>query len=353
MENRSKKVKMQKRKAENRNRLSLLTFQILLFACIGVFVFGCSKSLQTATNLPATVPTDDLMPEAIQIIRAGLADADPQVRANAIEVVAATRQIRLMPKVQRLLKDEVVPVKFLATLAVGDLEYSLAKGEVERLLKDTNENIRIAAGYAMTRLGHPDLAAVFHNAIASEDQTVRANAALLLGKSGNKNALKLLYWALRHRDSSDKVKFQAVEAIAMLGDDRILPKLWAIVYSGYADDRIIGIRAMGALGTAKAKDVLITKLDDDVLEVRLVAAEQLGKLGDRIGEAEVLEVFEKNLTAGLNGKDLERVKVLTALAIGQIGTDSLKKFLPQFLRDKSKLVRIAAAKAVFQCAIRR
>jgi HEAT repeat protein len=304
------------------------------------------------TNQPSAVTVDNLMPEALQIIQAGLADPDPQLRANAIEVVAATKQIKLMSKVQRLLEDEVVPVRFLAVLAVADLEYSPAKIQIQRLLKDRDENVRIAAVYAMTRFGYPENFAGFRNAIASEDQTVRANAALLLGKSGNTDALRFLYWALQREDSSDKVRFQAVESIAMLGDERILPKLWAIVYSGYADDRIVGIRAMGALGTTKAKDVLITKLDDDILEVRLAAAEQLGKLNDPIGEPEVLEVFEKNLTADLDKKDLERVKVLTTLAIGQIGTDTLKKFLPQLLTDESKSVRIAAAKAVLQCATR-
>ena len=55
----------------------------------------------------------------------------------------------------------------------------------------------------------------------------------------------------------------------------------------------------------------------------------------------------------MDKNDLERVKVLTALAIGQIGTESFKKFLPQLLPDDSKFVRIAAAKAVFQYAIRK
>jgi len=327
---------------------------VLFIACISIMFVGCNESTQTATNLlPSSVSADKPIPEALQIIEAGLADADPQIRANAIEVVAATKQIRLMPKVQRLLEDEAVPVRFLAILAVADLEYSLAKNQIQELLNDSNENIRIAAAYAMTKLGHPEHLEIFRAAIASDDQTVRANAALLLGKSGNPDALKLLYWVLQRKDSSDKVRFNAVEAIAMLGDERILPKVWAIAYSGYADDRIVGIRALAALKTAKARDVLITKLDDDILEVRLAAAEQLGKLRDSTGEPEVLEVFEKNLTASLDKKDLERVKVLTALAIGQIGTETLKKYLPQLLRDESKTVRIAAAKAVLQCTTRK
>ena len=354
MKNRLKKVEPKKTRQINRSRPKLLIMRFLLLGCVLISVFGCDKTLHTATNLlQGSASADNLTPEALRIIEAGLADADPQVRANAIEAASTTKQIILMPKIQRLLEDKVVPVRFLAILAVADLEYSLAKGQVQQLLKDPDENIRIAAAYAMTKFGHLEHLTIFRNAIASEDQTVRANAALLLGKSGNPDVLKLLYWALQRKDSSDKVRFNAVEAIAVLGDERILPKIWAIVYSGYADDRIIGIRAMGALKTAKAKDVLITKLDDDILEVRLAAAEQLGKLNNPIGETEVLEVFEKNLITGLDKKDVERVKVLTALAIGQIGTDTLKKFLPQLLKDESKPVRIAAAKAVLQCSTRK
>jgi HEAT repeat protein len=109
---------------------------------------------------------------------------------------------------------------------------------------------------------------------------------------------------------------------------------------------------MGTLGTRQAREILVTKLDDPVLEVRVVAAEQLGMLGDTTGEAEVLEVFQKNLTAGMDRIASERVGVLVALAIGHIGTPALTKYLPQFLRNESKFVRIAAAKAVFQSKMR-
>lgn len=355
MKNRLKQVETQQFKDQMNSWVNVFVLQSLLFICTSILLAGCNGTLpsQNTIDQSDTVPISSLMFQAFQIMQEGLADADPQVRANTIEVVAATKQIRLMPKIQRLLNDESVPVKFSAILAVGDLQYTLAKSKVQRLLKDENENVRIAAAYAMTKFGHPEYLTVFSDAIASEDQTVRANAALLLGKSGHKNALELLYWALQRKDSSDKVRFNAVEAIAMLGDEKILPKLWAMVYSGYADDRVVGIRAMGALGTSQAKEVLITKLDDDILEVRLAAAQQLGKFGETAAEPEVLEVFTKNLTADFDKKDLERIKVLTALAIGQIRTDSLKRFLPQLLKDQSKFVRIAAAKAVFQYAMRK
>lgn len=324
---------------------------VFAFAFLAFAVFGCNKSLQTTYTHTRvdTVSVNNLKPQATQIIREALADDNPLIRVNAIEVVATTKQTRLMPKVQRLLKDKFVPVRFAAALAVGDLQYSLAKSEVAPLLQDENENVKIAAIYAMSKLGSPDSFQLLRKAIASKDQTVRANAALLLGKSGDKSALKFLYWTLQREDSDDGVRLQTAEAIAMLGDERIFPKLWAMLISTYADDRIMGIRAMGALATVQARNALVTMLDDDIVEVRLAAAEQLGMLGSSTGELEVLDVFTKNLTADLNKMGLERVNVLAALAIGRIGTPQLTNFLPQLLKNQSKSVRIAAAKAVFQC----
>jgi HEAT repeat protein len=274
------------------------------------------------------------------------------MRVNAIEVVATTERVKLMPQVQRLLNDEFVPVRFAAALAIGDLEYTLAEREVSRLLNDGDENVRIAAAYAIGKLGSAESFEILREAIVSRDQTLRANAALLLGKSGDKRALKLLYITLRREDSDDKVRFQAAESIAMLGDERIVPKLWTMLISAYADVRVIGVKATGALGTMQARNTLATMLDDDVPEVRLAAAEQLGALGDKAGELVVLEVFTKGLTTKMDKRGVERVNVFAALAIGKIATPRLTKFLPRLLRDESKAVRLAAAKAVFECAMR-
>lgn len=333
-------------------RPGVFALRMLLVACLVLAAVGCERASGPAASRPTPMSRATLMQQADLIIRQALMDPDPRLRANAIEVVADTKQVRLMPKVQTLLSDQAIPVKFLAILAVGDLQYALAKDSMSKLLSDQNENIRIAAAYAMTKLGSPEYAKMFRDAVASQDQTVRANAALLLGKSGDKGALRFLYWTLQRTDSTDKVILQAAESIAMLGDERIYPKLWTRLISTYADDRVIGVRAMGALGTEEAKNALITMLDDAILEVRLAAAGQLGRLNDPSGEPEVLDVFKKKVDIGPDKTDRERVNVLVALAIGEIGTDALAEYLPQLLRDESKFVRLAAAKAVFRRAMK-
>ena len=329
-------------------KINISIFEVLFFAYLMVFAFGCDESLQTTSGNYNVTNINTPWAKALRIIEEALADNDPLVKVHAIEVVASTRQLKLMPQVRRLLQDDFVPVRFAAALAVGDLEYSPAKRSVNKLLKDNDANVIIAAAFAMGKLGSFEYLEVLRKAAANEDQKVRANAVLLLGKGGDKSSLQLLWHTMQDKDSDDRVVYQSAEAIAMLGDEQIFPKLWTMLISAYADVRLMGVRAMGKLGTPDAKNALIRMLDDDILEVRLVAAEQLGVFRNPIGEPKVLDVFEKKLTRTLDKQASERINVLTALAIGQIRTPGLRKFLPQLLENESKFVRIAAAKAVFQ-----
>ena len=341
-----------KAKSPDRKRLLAAAAHALFLACLGAFALGCNETpvpTMTSYGIGGMSPTQT---EAFGIIRDGLADPYPQIRVKAIEVVVTTHQVQLMRTVQHLLEDESMPVRFAAAVAIGDLQYSIARTSISRALRDRDANVVIAASYAMGRLGDTEFFEILRKMLNSDDQTVRANAALLLGKTGDPSAIDLLKRAQQSNDSSDKVRLQTLEARAQLGDEQVLSKLWAIVYSGYADDKIMGVRAMGALGTRKAREILATKLDDEILEVRLAVAEQLGKLGDTSGEPEVLDVFKKKLTKGLDERALVRTNVLTALAIGQICTPALTKHLPKFMKNQSKSVRLAAAKAVFLCETR-
>jgi HEAT repeat protein len=263
--------------------------------------------------------------------------------------VVETRQARLIPAVQKLLTDQFVPVRFAAVLAVADLQYEFGKASVENLLRDPDPNVKLAASYAMVKFGMNEYAAVLRKAIASSNQTVRANAALLLGKLGNQDDLELLLQTLTDKSADDKVNYQAAESIARMGYERIYPRLWAMLISAYADVRVMGVLSMGMLKTDEAKEALVGMLTDEVLDVRVAAAGRLGALGDNIGEAVVLAAFEEGLLDRLDKRGHERAAMLIASAIGQIGTPPLKNYLPKLLQDESKLVRIAAGGAVLQC----
>ena len=338
-----------KHPAKNRVVFICVIFSLIAFC-------GCETGpgkQQTGNAAAGSPVSSELDIQATQIIQQALANSNPQLRANAIEIVAGipiSRARKFMPEVQQLLKDESVPVRFAAAVAIGDTGYSQARGDITQLLKDDNENVRIAAAYAAYKLGYAGGLATIHASIKSNDQSVRANAAFLLGKSGEspKRALPVLYETMRDETSDEKVILNSIEAVARLGDNKIYQKLWAMLISAYADDRVCGIRAMGALGTSQAEDSLLTMLKDDLTEVRLVAAEQLGNMGDISGEKVVIDALTKNTANAQDQETKARIQTLAALAIGQIRTPALKNFLPELLKSEFQFARLAAAKAVLQ-----
>ena len=322
---------------------------IALVSFGGLFSAGCNEYLLSKPAYSPGASAAHLKSEAMGVIASALDDRSPEVRTNAIEAVAATGRMELMAKVSQLLRDDYVPVRFAALCAVGDMKYRGASRTVRQLFDgDPDENCRLAAAYALTKLRMADGMKTLVNATTSEDMTVRANAVVLLGKSGDKRVLDVLYAAKDAGDSDMRVRMQAAEAIARLADERIYPKLWALLISKFAEDRIIGIRAMGALGTEDGKNAIITMLDDERIEVRLAAAHQLGVLGESTGEPEVLDVFRKNLTSRMSRQESERVRVLTAFAIGEIRGEALGGYLSGLLKGKSQAVRLAAAQAVLK-----
>jgi HEAT repeat protein len=317
---------------------------------------GCqanAEKQQTASVSTNNSAGSDLELQAARIIQMGLSNNNPQIRANAIEIAAGTNNQQFMAEVQKLTKDGLVPIRFAAAVAIGDTKYSDGKDDVTLLLKDGDENVRLAASYALIMLGDSkSYTKTIREALTSNDQRVRANAAFLLGKIGDKNALPSLYKAIQNETSDDRVRLNSVEAIARLGDEKIYQKIWAMLISAYADDRVLGIRAMGAMRTSQARDSLLTMLKDDLPEVRLVTAEQLGNLGDMAGEKIVTDALTKDMSVAQDAETKARIQTLSALAIGQIRTPPVKKFLSELLKSDSQFARLAAAKAIFQCSDR-
>jgi HEAT repeat protein len=318
-----------------------------------VLFSGCDSQTERPQG-SLKLPSGSIDAEAGTIIQQALASANSQTRASAVEIAASIPKAasrRFMPDVQRLLADEYVPVRFAAAVAIGDTVYIRAKNDVIGLLKDEDQNVRMAANYAVSKIIPATRIETLRAGLKSSDLRVRANAAFLLGKTGNVENLPFLYEAIKDETSDDRVRFNAIEAIARLGDDKIYQRLWAMLISAYADDRVFGIRAMGALNTAQARDALLTMLKDDVVEVQLVAAEQLGSMKDITGEKIVLDALAGVNSAGQIRDKEEKARILTlcARAIGQIKTPPLKKFLPELLKNEAAPVRLAAAGGVFQC----
>jgi HEAT repeat protein len=320
-----------------------MTCVLLLSA---IFVCGCvrheEKNTQQVSLLPP-VPVQTLQAKAMMTVQMALSDTTAYMRNHAIEIAIETQQQHWMPEILKKLDDSSVAVRFTAAIAVGEMNCRTCQEQLKKSLEDKNENVRIAAAYSMIRLGDVSHYQLIRDAAVTTDPTIRANALLLLGKLGNKDDLELMYKATGDADTLDKVRLQAVESIARLKDTRIYrSKLWPLLISKYADDRVMGIRGMGILGTTEAREAIQTMLQDDVLEVRLCAAEELGKLGDQGGMNQLTAYFQTN-------PDLNQATMASGtgvMAIGRLKASNLTGYLKQALDSQSTYIRLAGAQSV-------
>lgn len=329
---------------------------LLVLAACTVAGVGCGGGPGRVTGRPTLLQppkeksVERLKPVAMRVIREGLKSEDPFVRMHAIEVIARTNATELMGEVTERFEDETGSVRFAAAVAVGDLRYRPARRELERLVEEEEVNVKIAACYGLCRLGRSEYYRTIVEKTESSDQTVRANAAMLLGKLGDRRALPALKEALYASDSDDKVMYSAAESIAMLGGEEIYPRLWTLLISKFLDDRLVGVRAMAELSTPEARNALMTMLEDEAGEVRLLAAERLAANGENAGLQQILDFFNGRM----NFNDDKQRKVIASVfatqAIGRLGTAKLTSYLPGLLGSDFQAVRLAAAQSVLRLA---
>ncbi|MEN8127244.1 MAG: HEAT repeat domain-containing protein [Planctomycetota bacterium] len=333
---------MEAKNSQKGSNVKKLLFGIILVALV---VAGCTQEPRSgsSTSPAKTAGTQSLKARAMIILEDTLTGKDAHLRSSAIEITVETDQKDMLPHITRLTADPVVPVRFAAMVALGDTRRFSCEKIVRKALDDPNANVRIAAAYSLVKLNYPQFVEQIRAAAKSPGQTVRANATLLLGKIGNPDNIEPLYEVLQADDSADKVRLQAVESIARLGDERMYrSKLWALLISKFADDRVIGIRGMGALNTVESRDAIAKMLQDEILEVRLTAAEQLARLGDDRGQEEVLKYFKTS-------PDLNRPSMangMAVMAIGYLENSQLNTYLPKALSSQSPNTQLLAARSV-------
>lgn len=320
------------------------------FSGIWLLVFGllcgCGAAKVPAQQNDAEPEPEtirSLTPQALAVIKSGLDNSNSYVRTAAIEVAAQTRQEMFLPRIRQLADDPRVTVRFAALVAMGDMQCTSCRPILLEKLEDKNPNVRIAAAYGLAKTGALEYHEHIRKALRDSDPTVAANAALLIGKLGRREDLPLLQELMLSDKTTEKVLFQTVESMARLGDARVYrDKIWPLLISKYHDDRVWGIRCMGALKTPEAQMAVQTMLEDDVLEVRLAAAEQLAVFGDRSGVRLVRDYFQQR-------PDLDETTVANQIAVAAIGAmkdPSLNDYLPKALASKSPLIRLLAAKSV-------
>jgi len=218
------------------------------------------------------------------------------------------------------------------------LDWASLAGEVGiRLLLSRldDEQEGTHAARVLGQLGDPRAVEPLIIALQDEHPSVREAVASVLGEIGDPRAVEPLIIALQ--DEHPSVREAVASALGEIGDPRAVGPLHITL----REDQIIPVledaaRALGMLGTA-GLGPLMDALLDECWEVRRVAAEVLGELGDPRAV--------DSLSVALRDKSA-RVRRSSASALGKLGDLRAIAPLSEALQDRSSHVRSAAVEAL-------
>lgn len=183
---------------------------------------------------------------------------------------------------------------------------------------------------ALERLG-TKLAPALRALLRHEDASVRAQAAGLLGKVGDKGAQEPLRAALG--DEEEEVRRRAAEALGLLGDSGARDALVKLLGDSSWLVRSHAAQALGRLGDKGAVSPLVKLLQDSYPWVQASAAQSLGRLGD----AGAVSPMVKHL-----GQAAPPVKIEILRALAQIGGSEAQEALRPYREDPDPAIRGAA-----------
>ncbi len=290
----------------------------------------------------------DALKRAIRFEHAG------QVRALGIEVMQSRLGEASLPWIRNALHDPEPGVQFAAILGVGTLQDQRSAHRILTVLDSGDENLRVAALYALHRLGDTrrsaELPALLLRAPSVD---VRRNVAMVLGLLGESKAVKLLARAMK--DEDDVVRQRALESMAMLGSDDAIRQLTFSASSGLGSQRVWAITTLDQLAMPSLEDTFRYKLvKGEYLDTRLAAARALGTLKNQEGLRLALASLEFNrpkpgMTRDSEEAQIRRVRQLAANALGAIGDARALPALERRLMDQADpWVQIAAADAILE-----
>jgi len=321
-----------------------MKFKIALLILLVVSSIQTSAQAFMNANERKNRQAGPLQIKALEIIQTNLKSEFPLLRMHAIEAVANSREMSLMPTITKMLDDKDEPVRFAAVLAIGDTQYSAASYALKKRKSDPAKSVQVAISYVLTKFEVGDYRKNIIAGMKSNNQTLKANSALVAGKLGDDSLAKYLHEILKDRDSMDKAKIQAIESLAMLNDISTYQKGWALLISKRADDRVMGIRTMEQMGGKDAISAIATMYRDDLIEVQMAAAASLAKLGDPQGPQRIYQYFKFEFDK-LDRETRNRANVQATIGLGYCNQPQLTKYLKKMLKDKMPTTRLYAAQS--------
>ena len=181
----------------------------------------------------------------------------------------------------------------------------------------------------------------------AEDIEIRQYLALVMGHTGDREAVPLLVGALNDGDSQTRI--YAAWALGSMGDAAALEPLSGALRDGDAGIRKTAAFGLGALGDPAAIPRLEPVLADPTPDVRWNAAVALARLGSDSGAQVLEQMLDRRLLAevpGITPEQQEEAMVEAIPALAKVQGEAALPLLAKLEKDDPSLkVRQAAIDA--------
>ncbi len=348
---------------------------------IATCLLACAVSVSVAGTTPngdGTPTLLELREDAIRLLQVSARDADPFLRANAIEAMQSVPG-RALPLAQIGLDDEHPVVRFTSLVTIGKMRLRELGTAAVRATHDPDPSVRAAAMYAARRCGQEVDISELAQMLAGPNPSVRSNVVMLLGLMGESSALPMIDAQAKVPMPNQRVnklrraivRVQVAEAQVLLGDADAISPLRAAAFSEFDEVRVLAVTMLGRLRDASAETALmaIVERKDQPIELKLAAAEAVSHIGGRAAIKELLQQSSMvRQSCSSDNPVLRAQAVITAGALESARARVYRELLPsdppyiwrlfedtsltadmgKLMQDPHPQVRLSAAAAVLR-----
>lgn len=305
----------------------------------------------------STGQAKQLKRRALDRLRDSVNSAEPLLKMRGIESCVNLGLPNAQEICIKAVSSPAPELQFVGAMGLLELATPAAQKALQNRLSSPDASVRLAVIGALHRLGQAEHSGELITALSSPSPKIRSNALMILGRLGDKSPMLSIRQVLK-KDDVERVRLQAAEALVLLGDEKVLPRLQLWQYSTNWQERIFAVQLMGQV---RDKDLfvadLLQGLNDPNQLVQVQAARSLGQLGQQDGlhtalrylypTAEDKRFIAREMAVSMNQprfiERMSQIRSMAALALGEIGNWEAAAGLTKALDDKDSQVALAAA----------
>ena len=223
------------------------------------------------------------------------------------------------------LKDENYTTRTNSVIELGNVRDKRAVNPLIGSLADKNHLVRIHAVDALFKLKNFSLTPLI-NALNSDNHFIQMYSAEVLGRIGDKKAIKPLSICLN--DDHYLVRYHAVLALGNIGDEKVIPYLVKSIedednlVKGSAKESLVNLGKLVTKSILKELKEKDSSIKEDLIEI-------ICKIGDEDALHTFVKLFENN----------KKLRVPIAESFEKIADETILNFLIESLDDDDPYVR--------------